>query len=145
MTCTCGHHEHAHAQDVGMCGSPHGCDCNKFHKAPAVHDGLSMDGVHHHKAKQDAEWLAGSEADTAERNLARAYLALKDEVAGFEAMWEQREKAHDVELAEARAGGSVRETIDRARTPQPDRTERVLDILSDGWWEREVLPRMVES
>ena len=32
--------------------------------------------VHHTRAKQDAEWLAGSEADTAERNLARAYLAL---------------------------------------------------------------------
>lgn len=32
--------------------------------------------VDHKKATQDAEWLAGSEADTAERNLARAYLAL---------------------------------------------------------------------
>jgi hypothetical protein len=31
--------------------------------------------VDHARAKQDAEWLAGSEADTAERNLARAYLA----------------------------------------------------------------------
>lgn len=30
----------------------------------------------HARATQDAEWLAGSEADTAERNLARAYLAL---------------------------------------------------------------------
>lgn len=75
MTCICGHHEHAHAQDVGMCGSPHGCDCNQFRKAPAVHDGLWID-VDHARAKQDAEWLAGSEADTAERNLARAYLAL---------------------------------------------------------------------
>lgn len=28
------------------------------------------------KAQQDAEWLAGSTADTAERNLARAYLDL---------------------------------------------------------------------
>lgn len=29
-----------------------------------------------YKALQDAEWLAGSTADTAERNLARAYLVL---------------------------------------------------------------------
>jgi hypothetical protein len=64
-----------------MCGAPEGCDCNHFRKAPAVHDGLSMDGVHWHKARQDAEWLAGSEADTAERNLARAYLALNEQVA----------------------------------------------------------------
>jgi hypothetical protein len=72
MTCICGHHEHAHAQDVGLCGSPHGCDCNQFRKAPAIPDPF----VDEAKARQDAEWLAGSEADTAERNLARAYLAL---------------------------------------------------------------------
>lgn len=32
--------------------------------------------VDYARATQDAEWLAGSEADTAERNLARAYLAM---------------------------------------------------------------------
>lgn len=37
--------------------------------------------VDHKKAAQDAEWLAGSEANTAERNLARAYLALREQVA----------------------------------------------------------------
>ena len=58
MTCICGHPEKAHAQDVGLCGSPHGCNCNQFRKAPAVHDGLSMDGVHRHKAVQDAMWLS---------------------------------------------------------------------------------------
>lgn len=30
------------------------------------------------RAMADAEWLAGSTADTAERNLARAYLSLRD-------------------------------------------------------------------
>ena len=50
------------------------------------------------KAQQDAEWLAGSEADTAERNLARAFLQLRMEVEGFTAMWEAREQAHDAEL-----------------------------------------------
>jgi hypothetical protein len=32
------------------------------------------------RATADAVWLAGSTADTAERNLARAYLALREEI-----------------------------------------------------------------
>jgi hypothetical protein len=32
------------------------------------------------RATADAVWLAGSTADTAERNLARAYLALRDRI-----------------------------------------------------------------
>ena len=32
------------------------------------------------RADQDAQWLAGSTADSAERNLARAYLSLEKEV-----------------------------------------------------------------
>lgn len=38
--------------------------------------------IDHDKALQDAEWLAGSTADSAERNLARAYLALLTKVNG---------------------------------------------------------------
>lgn len=72
MTCTCGHHEHAHFSNIGLCGAPEGCDCNKFNELPPELEPF----VDLAKAKQDAEWLAGSEADTAERNLARAYLAL---------------------------------------------------------------------
>jgi hypothetical protein len=36
----------------------------------------SPNPIDHDKAKQDAEWFAGSMADTAERNLALAYLAV---------------------------------------------------------------------
>lgn len=74
MTCICGHHAAVHR---AMCGAPEGCDCNQFRKAPAIPDPF----VDEAKARQDAEWLAGSEADTAERNLARAYLALREQVA----------------------------------------------------------------
>ena len=95
MTCICGHHEKAHLSDIGLCAAPEGCNCNRFRK-PAPNEEPFVDAA---KATQDAEWLAGSSADTAERNLARAYLALKDEVAGFEAMWEARERAHDAEIA----------------------------------------------
>lgn len=44
----------------------------------------------HDKARRDAEWLAGSELDNAERNLARAYLALRAEVASLTALSEER-------------------------------------------------------
>lgn len=98
MTCICGHHEKAHLSDIGLCAAPEGCNCNHFRKAVPNLDPF----VDETKAVQDAEWLAGSEADTAERNLARAYLAMRDEVAGFMAMWEEREKAHDAEIAEAK-------------------------------------------
>ena len=71
-TCECGHHEKAHLSDIGLCAAPEGCNCNHFRK-PAPNPDPFVDEA---KARQDAEWLAGSEADTAERNLARAYLAL---------------------------------------------------------------------
>ena len=74
MTCICGHHEAVHH---AMCGAPEGCDCTKFRK-PAPKPTPFVDET---KAVQDAMWLAGSEADTAERNLARAYLALNEQVA----------------------------------------------------------------
>lgn len=35
MTCTCGHHQKAHLGERGLCGSPHGCNCNKFVPEPA--------------------------------------------------------------------------------------------------------------
>ena len=38
--------------------------------------------IDYYKALQDAAWLAGSTADTAERNLARAYLMLVKKVNG---------------------------------------------------------------
>lgn len=44
--------------------------------AQHTREGLEID---RDKALQDAEWLAGSTADSAERNLARAYLALMQE------------------------------------------------------------------
>ena len=99
MTCICGHHEKAHLSDIGLCAAPEGCNCNHFHELAPNEEPYLIDNS---KATQDAEWLAGSEADTAERNLARAYLAMCDEVAGFEAMWEAREQAHDAEIAEAK-------------------------------------------
>lgn len=98
MTCICGHHEHAHAQDVGLCAAPEGCNCNHFRKAPAVHDGLSMGGVHWHKARQDAEWLAGSEADTAERNLARAFLAMRERLIAVEGDLSRSRDAHNAAI-----------------------------------------------
>lgn len=72
MTCICGHHEKAHLSDIGLCAAPEGCNCNHFRKL-APNPEPFVDAA---KATQDAEWLAGSEADTAERNLARCYLAL---------------------------------------------------------------------
>lgn len=40
---------------------------------------LERTEIEWYKALQDAEWLAGSTADSAERNLARAYLTLLTE------------------------------------------------------------------
>lgn len=126
MTCICGHHEKAHLSDIGLCAAPEGCNCNHFHELAPNPDPF----VDEAKARQDAEWLAGSEADTAERNLARAYLAMCDEVAGFEAMWEAREQAHDAEIAEAkrqldeaRTQHTMYPTGAFAATPQPETPE----------------------
>ena len=33
MTCECGHHAKAHLGERGLCGSPHGCSCNRFVEA----------------------------------------------------------------------------------------------------------------
>ena len=73
MTCICGHHEKAHLSGLGLCGSPEGCGCNMFVAGVYLGANPSPDLD---KARRDALWLAGSEADTAERNLAWAYLAL---------------------------------------------------------------------
>ena len=69
MTCICGHHEAVHR---AMCGAPEGCDCTKFRKLAPNPEPF----VDETKAAQDAMWLAWSEADTADRNLARAYITL---------------------------------------------------------------------
>lgn len=40
-------------------------------------EGHGIPDIDWHRAMADAEWLAGSTADTAERNLAMAYLAVR--------------------------------------------------------------------
>jgi hypothetical protein len=102
--------------------------------------------VDHKKATQDAEWLAGSEADTAERNLARAYLALvaalpearadKERLDWFDHIWKDDDtNALDKAWQSSTPGpaGSGRAGIDAARAAEPP-----VDILSDDWWKREV-------
>lgn len=138
MTCICGHHEKAHLSDIGLCAAPEGCNCNHFRK-PAPNPEPFVDAA---KAKQDAEWLAGSQADTAERNLARAYLAMCDEVAGFEAMWEAREQAHDAEIAEEKRerDAEIRGMVEGMRIEKEswswdaghnDAIDSMLSLLSD--------------
>jgi hypothetical protein len=155
-TCECGHHAQAHVAYEGLCGSPEGCDCNRFepskpvsspkrfaemtdwelrawvssHKSGWNHIALAAlrDAILAERASEvigmrdtidalrtraeRAEQLVreievdAQEVRMALRTAEQERDALKDEVAGFEAMWEAREKAHDAALGEAKREGA---------------------------------------
>jgi hypothetical protein len=99
----------------------------------------------------EREWDAASHrvvefahriAALAVQDMTRYADALKDEVAGFEAMWKEREKAHDAALAEVtkerdaaraeRADLDSRNTALRAQLATAKREERI-EGFKDGW------------
>jgi hypothetical protein len=71
------------------------------HRIEQERDDAKADFLHAHNARVTAESDLSRSRD-AHNAAIQERDALKDEVAGFEAMWEEREKAHDAALGEAK-------------------------------------------